>query len=67
VVYDGELIDNVHGCVPDDDAASMVRLARLAPRLVHPGHYRLLGSERLHRLVTDNLAGRRAPGCPASA
>ena len=67
VVYDGELIDNARGSVPDHYAASMVRLARLAPRLVHPGHYHSFGTERLHSLVTDYLAGQRAPACPASA
>lgn len=65
--YFDEHIDNAHGCVPDHYAASMVRLARLAPRLVHPGHYHSFGTERLNRLVTDYLAGRRAPGYPASA
>jgi glyoxylase-like metal-dependent hydrolase (beta-lactamase superfamily II) len=64
VVYDGELIDNSLGCVPDIHATSMDRLARLAPRLVHPGHYQSFGTERLHRLITDYLAGNRMPGCP---
>ncbi len=41
------------------------RLARLAPHLVHPGHDHSFGNERLQSLVTDHLAGLRAPGCPA--
>lgn len=64
VVYDGELIDNAFGCVPDTYAASLERLARLTPQLVHPGHYHSFGTERLQCLITDYLAGRRAPSCP---
>jgi glyoxylase-like metal-dependent hydrolase (beta-lactamase superfamily II) len=65
VVYDGELIDQAHGCVPDHYAASMERLSRLAPRLVHPGHYHSFGTARLQSLIAEYLAGRRVPGCPA--
>ena len=65
VVYDGELIDNALGCVPEDYATSMERLARLAPGLVHPGHYHSFDTQRMQALITDYLAGRREPGCPA--
>jgi len=65
VVYDGELIDNALGCVPEDYATSMERLARLAPGLVHPGHYHSFGAQRMQALITDYLAGQREPGCPA--
>ena len=51
-----------------DTGLGVSDLARyLAPRLVHPGHYHSFGTERLHSLVTDYLAGRRASACPASA
>lgn len=64
VVYDGELIDQAQGCVPEDYAASLERLARLAPRLVHPGHYHSFDTRRMQALIDDYLAGRREPGCP---
>ena len=64
VVYDGELIDNALGCVPEDYATSMERLARLAPGLVHPGHYHSFDTQRMQALITDYLAGRRETGCP---
>jgi glyoxylase-like metal-dependent hydrolase (beta-lactamase superfamily II) len=64
VVYDGELIDQAHGCVPEAYSRSMERLARLAPRLVHPGHYHSFDNERMQRLIEGYLAGRREPGCP---
>jgi glyoxylase-like metal-dependent hydrolase (beta-lactamase superfamily II) len=65
VVYDGELIDNALGCVPEDYANSMERLSRLEPELVHPGHYHSFENERMQNLITDYLAGRRKSGCPA--
>jgi glyoxylase-like metal-dependent hydrolase (beta-lactamase superfamily II) len=64
VVYDGELIDKALGCVPEEYATSMERLARLAPRLVHPGHYHSFDTQRMQALIIDYLAGRREPGCP---
>jgi len=67
VVYDGELIDNALGCVPEEYGRSMERLARLAPGLVHPGHYHSFDTERMHHLIAEYLAGRREPGCPAPA
>ncbi len=67
VVYDGELIDKALGCVPEDYAVSMERLARLAPRRVHPGHYHSFDTDRMQALITDYLAGLREPGCPTPA
>lgn len=60
-----ELIDNALGCAPEDCATSMDLLARLAPGLVHPGHCHSFDTQRMQALVADDLAGRRAPGCPA--
>lgn len=64
VVYDGRLIDDAAGCMPDAYCVSMERLARLGPRLVHPGHYHSFGADRLRVLIAQYLAGRRDLGCP---
>jgi hypothetical protein len=66
-VYDGELIDDASGCVPEDVAPGMERLARPAPRLVHPGHHHSFDTARTQTLITDHLASRREPGRPAPA
>jgi glyoxylase-like metal-dependent hydrolase (beta-lactamase superfamily II) len=66
VVYDGELIDQAQGCVPEVYGRSMERLARMAPRLVHPGHYHSFDNARMQVLIEGYLKGRRKPGCPAS-
>jgi glyoxylase-like metal-dependent hydrolase (beta-lactamase superfamily II) len=66
-VYDGPLVDDVYHSDRDDYLESMRRLAALPVRVVHGGHYPSFGRDRYRCLIAEYLAGRRAPGCPASA
>jgi glyoxylase-like metal-dependent hydrolase (beta-lactamase superfamily II) len=55
-LYDGPLIDNLHHSNIADYRESLLRLTKLAPRVVHAGHDPSFGSERLRELVGAQLA-----------
>jgi glyoxylase-like metal-dependent hydrolase (beta-lactamase superfamily II) len=64
VVYDGELLDELHCSDIPTYIATYERLQKLPVETVYPGHYRILGSDRYHRIMQDYLDHRRQPGCP---
>jgi glyoxylase-like metal-dependent hydrolase (beta-lactamase superfamily II) len=64
-VYDGPLIDDAWHSNPDDYVETMQRLRELPVDTVHGGHFPSFGRQRLHELIDDYIAGRRAAGCPA--
>ncbi len=63
-VYDGQLIDDCYHSDIEDYLATMERLRRLAPRIVHGGHFPSFGRARYETLIEDYIAGKRRPGCP---
>lgn len=64
VIYDGELLDQLHCSHIPDYIATYERLQDLPVETVYPGHYQIFGLERYHSLIADYLALRRQPGCP---
>jgi glyoxylase-like metal-dependent hydrolase (beta-lactamase superfamily II) len=64
-VYDGPLIDDFYHSRIDAYLTSMERLRRLPVEVVHAGHFGSFGRTRLHQLIDDYVAGKRAAGCPA--
>jgi glyoxylase-like metal-dependent hydrolase (beta-lactamase superfamily II) len=61
VVYDDELLDEMHGTDIDAYVASMRRLLQLSVDVVHPGHGPSFDGTRLREIASEYLA-RRAPG-----
>lgn len=59
VVYDGDLIDNLYHSNPEELAESMARLKELPVSVVHGGHFRSFGRERLLEIIDEYLAGGR--------
>ncbi|RKN32293.1 MBL fold metallo-hydrolase [Micromonospora musae] len=55
VIYDDVLLDSLPGSDPEQYAHSLRRLRSLPVRLVHAGHGRGFGQERLHHLIDDYL------------
>ncbi len=66
-IYDGPLIDDAYHSNRDDYLETLARLRELPVSVVHGGHFPSFGRERLHQLIDEYTAGRRAPGCPAHA
>src|SRR5262249_23563217 len=66
-VYDGPLIDDCYHSVVEDYLATMDRLRRLRPRVVHGGHFGSFDGARYLALIDDYVAGKRRPGCPSQA
>jgi glyoxylase-like metal-dependent hydrolase (beta-lactamase superfamily II) len=65
VIYDGELLDELHCSDIPTYIATYERLQKLAVETVYPGHYRIFGREVYHQIMQEYLAQRRKPGCPA--
>ena len=63
-VYDGPLLDDNHHSHVPDYLDSMRRLRQLPVNVVHGGHFASFGRARLHELIDEYIAGKRAPGCP---
>jgi len=66
-VYDGPLIDDCYHSVVEDYLATMERLRRLAPRVVHGGHYPSFDGRRYLELIHEYLAGKHRPRGPGEA
>lgn len=64
VIYDGELLDELHCSHIPTYIATYERLQKLPVETVYPGHYRIFGQERYHQIMHEYLAHRRTPGCP---
>ncbi len=65
-VYDGPLVDDAYHSDRDAYRHTMHRLRELPVRVVHGGHYPSFGRDRFRVVIDEYLAGRRAPGCPAT-
>ena len=63
-VYDGPLVDDAYHSHPPTYVETLQRLRELPVQVVHGGHFESFGRERLHALVDEYVAGRRAGGCP---
>ncbi|MDX2212810.1 MAG: MBL fold metallo-hydrolase [Oculatellaceae cyanobacterium bins.114] len=64
VVYDGELLDELHCSHIPTYIQTYERLQTLPVETVYPGHYRVFGQTRYHEIMTEYLNARRQPGCP---
>lgn len=56
-VYDGQLLDTLPHSEPQVLRATLERLRKLAPEVVHGGHYPSFGRDRLDEIVAAYLAG----------
>lgn len=65
VIYDGELLDELHCSHIPTYIATYERLEKLPVTAVYPGHYQMFGSERYQQILQEYLARRRHPGCPS--
>lgn len=65
VIYDGQLLDELHCSHIPTYIATYERLQRLPVETVYPGHYPIFGRDRYHQILQDYLNLRRQPGCPA--
>jgi glyoxylase-like metal-dependent hydrolase (beta-lactamase superfamily II) len=64
VIYDGELLDELHCSDIPAYIQTYERLQTLAVEGVYPGHYRMFDRDRYHQILAEYLAQRRHPGCP---
>jgi glyoxylase-like metal-dependent hydrolase (beta-lactamase superfamily II) len=65
VIYDGELLDQLHHSHIPTFLDTYERLEKLAIETVYPGHYNSFGKERYHQVITEYLEAKRHPGCPS--
>lgn len=65
VIYDGELLDQLHCSHIPSYIATYERLQKLPIGGVYPGHYSIFGQERYEQIVVEYLEAKRKPGCPA--
>ncbi|HHP7246054.1 MAG TPA: MBL fold metallo-hydrolase [Elainellaceae cyanobacterium] len=65
VVYDGELLDQLHCSHVPTYVATFERLRHLPIETVYPGHYRIFGKDRYRTIIGDYLDAKRYPGCPS--
>lgn len=65
VIYDGELLDELHCSHIPTYIATYERLEKLPIETVYPGHYTIFGKERCQQIIAEYLAARRKPGCPS--
>jgi glyoxylase-like metal-dependent hydrolase (beta-lactamase superfamily II) len=64
VIYDGELLDELHHSNISDYISTYERLQKLPIDMVYPGHYQAFGKDRYLEILSDYLDQRRQPGCP---
>lgn len=64
VIYNGELLDELHCSHIPTYIATYERLEKLPVETVYPGHYRSFGRDSYHQIIRDYLDRRRQPGCP---
>lgn len=65
IIYDGELLDELHCSHIPTYIATYERLQKLSVETVYPGHYRIFGQERYQQILQEYLDRRRQPGCPS--
>jgi len=64
VVYDGELLDQLHCSHVPTYLSTFERLLTLPVETVYPGHYCIVDQPRYRTLIGDYLEAKRRPGCP---
>ncbi len=64
VIYDGELLDELHCSHIPTYIATYERLQKLPVDVVYPGHYAIVGRDRYQQILQEYLDRRRQPGCP---
>lgn len=67
VIYDGELLDELHCSDIPTYIKTYERLEKLPVSTVYPGHYRTFGQDDYQQIIHDYLDRRRKPGCPSEA
>jgi glyoxylase-like metal-dependent hydrolase (beta-lactamase superfamily II) len=65
VIYDGELLDELHCSDIPSYIKTYERLEQLPVETVYPGHYQMFGQDRYLQIIGEYLDLRRKPGCPA--
>jgi glyoxylase-like metal-dependent hydrolase (beta-lactamase superfamily II) len=65
VIYDGELLDELHCSHIPTYVNTYERLQTLPVSTVYPGHYRIFGQELYQEIIADYLQAKRQPGCPS--
>jgi glyoxylase-like metal-dependent hydrolase (beta-lactamase superfamily II) len=65
VIYDGELLDELHCSDIPTYVQTYERLQKLPIDIVYPGHYQTFGKERYLQILGEYLDRRRQPGCPS--
>lgn len=65
VIYDGDLLDELHCSHIPTYIESYERLQNLFIETVYPGHYQIFGKERYQQIIVEYLEARRTPGCPS--
>ncbi|WP_373541188.1 MBL fold metallo-hydrolase [Chamaesiphon sp.] len=64
VIYDGELLDELHCSDIPAYCQTYERLQKLPVEMVYPGHYQQFGTEKYQQILGEYLDRRRQPGCP---
>lgn len=67
VIYDGELLDELHCSHIPTYIATYERLQKLPVETIYPGHYRIFGQKRYQQILQEYLDRRRKPGCPSES
>ncbi len=65
VIYDGELLDELHCSHIPTYISTYKRLQKLSINAVYPGHYTVFGQTRYQQIIREYLETRRSPGCPS--
>ena len=65
MIYDGDLLDELHCSHIPTYIASYERLQNLPIQTVYPGHYQIFGKDRYQQIIVEYLEARRKPGCPS--
>ncbi|NEQ28272.1 MAG: MBL fold metallo-hydrolase [Microcoleus sp. SIO2G3] len=65
VIYDGELLDELHCSHIPTYLETYDRLQKLPVDTVYPGHYPIFGQARYQEIIAEYQAARRRPGCPS--
>ena len=63
-IYDGPLSDQCYHSNIPVYLATMERLRKVNPRVVHAGHFPSFDGKRYVALIDDYVAGKRKMGCP---
>jgi glyoxylase-like metal-dependent hydrolase (beta-lactamase superfamily II) len=64
VIYDGELLDELHCSDIPTYMQTYERLQKLPIEIVYPGHYQTFGKKRYLQILGEYLDRRRQLGCP---